>query len=59
MPTKKELKNAKSKLRKVPTPTGNKPKLPTSTLLRLIAADPVLGRHKQFVNRAHELSKKK
>lgn len=58
MPTAKQLQNAKKKLKKTPKPTGNSPKLPTSTLLRLIAADPKIGRDKAFVKRAHELAKK-
>ena len=58
MPTAKQLQNAKKKLKKTPKPTGNSPKLPTSTLLRLIAAHPKIGRDKAFVKRAHELAKK-
>jgi hypothetical protein len=59
MPTIKELQKTKKTLKKVPKPTGNAPKLPTSTLLRLIAADPKIGRDKAFIKRAHELAKKK
>ena len=57
MPTVKQLQNAKKKLKKISKPTGNSPKLPTSTLLRLIAADPKIGRDKAFIKRAHELAK--
>jgi len=57
-PTIKQLKNAKKKLKSTPKPRGNTPKIPTATLLRLIAADPKIGRHKAFVKRAHELAKK-
>lgn len=57
MPTVKQLQNAKRKLKKTPKSTGNKPKIPTATLLRLIAADPKIGRDKNFIKRAHELAK--
>ena len=59
MPTTKEIQKAKKTLKKVPKPTGNVPKLPTAALLRLIAADPKIGRDKAFIKRAHELAKKK
>lgn len=58
MPTVKQLQNAKRKLKKTPAPKGNNPRIPTSTLLRLIAADPKIGRDKAFMKRAHELAKK-
>lgn len=58
MPTVKQLQNAKKKLKKTPAPKGNSPRIPTSTLLRLIAADPKIGRDKAFMKRAHELAKK-
>lgn len=58
MPTAKQLQNAKKKLKKTPAPKGNSPRVPTATLLRLIAADPKIGRDKAFMKRAHELAKK-
>jgi hypothetical protein len=57
MPGVKQLQDAKKKLRKMPKPTGNTPKIPTATLLRLIAADPKIKRDKAFVKRALELAK--
>lgn len=57
MPGVKQLQDAKKKLKKMPKPTGNKPKLPTATMLRLIAADPKIKRDKAFVKRALELAK--
>lgn len=59
MPTAKQIQNAKKKLKKTPKPTGNSPRLPTVSLLRLIAADPKIGRDKAFMKRAHELAKKR
>jgi len=59
MPTAKQIQNAKKKLKKTPKPTGNSPRLPTASLLRLIAADPKIGRDKAFMKRAHELANKK
>jgi len=59
MPTAKQIQNAKKKLKKTPKPTGNTPRLPTASLLRLIAADPKIGRDKAFMKRAHELANKK
>ena len=58
MPTTKQLQNAKKKLKKIPLPKGNAPRLPTSALLRLIAADPKISRDKAFMKRARELAKK-
>jgi hypothetical protein len=57
MPGVKQLQEAKKKLKKMPKPTGNTPKIPTATLLRLIAADPKIKRDKAFVKRALELAK--
>ena len=57
MPGVKQLQDAKKKLRKMPKPTGNSPKIPTATLLRLIAAEPKIKRDKAFVKRALELAK--
>jgi hypothetical protein len=59
MPTAKQIQNAKKKLKKTPKPKGNSPRLPTASLLRLIAADPKIGRDKAFMKRAHELANKK
>ena len=59
MPTTKQLQNAKKKLKKTPKPSGNTPKIPTAALMRLIAADPKIRRNKDFINRVHQLSKKK
>ena len=59
MPTVKQIQNARKKLKKTPTPKGNSPKIPSATLLRLIKADPKLRRDKEFMKRAHELTKKK
>ncbi len=58
MPTVKQLQNTRKKLKKTPKPKGNSPRLPTASLLRLIAADPKIGRDKDFIKRAHELAKK-
>jgi hypothetical protein len=57
MPSVKQIQNAKKKLKKTPKPNGNSPKLPTSAMLRLIAADPKIKRDKAFVKRALELAK--
>jgi hypothetical protein len=57
MPSVKQIQNAKKKLKKTPKPSGNSPKLPTSAMLRLIAADPKIKRDKAFVKRALELAK--
>ena len=57
MPGVKQIQEAKKKLRKTPKPTGNRPKIPTATLLRLIAADPKIKRDRAFVKRALELAK--
>ena len=56
MPGVKQLQEAKKKLKKMPKPTGNSPKIPTATLLRLIAADPKINRAKTFVKRALDLA---
>lgn len=58
MPSVKQLQNAKKKLKKTPVSKGNVPKIPTSALLRLIAADPKIRRNKDFIKRVHELSRK-
>jgi hypothetical protein len=57
MPGVKQLQEAKKKLKKMPKPIGNTPKIPTATMLRLIAADPKIKRDKAFVKRALELAK--
>ena len=57
MPDVKQLQEAKKKLKKMPKPKGNTPKIPTATMLRLIAADPKIKRDKAFVKRALELTK--
>jgi hypothetical protein len=57
MPGVKQLQEAKKKLKKMPKPKGNTPKIPTATMLRLIAADPKIKRDKAFVKRALELAK--
>lgn len=57
MPDVKQLQEAKKKLKKMPKPKGNTPKIPTATILRLIAADPKIKRDKAFVKRALELTK--
>ncbi len=59
MPTVKQLQNAKSKLKKTNKPTGNKPTIPTATLLRLIAADPKIRRNREFMKQVHELTRRK
>ena len=58
MPSVKELKNVKTKLKKVPKSSGNTPKIQTAELLRLIAADPKIRRDREFLKRLHELMKK-
>ena len=57
MPSVKQIQNAKKKLKKTPKPSGNSPKLPTSVMLRLIAADPKIKLDRAFVKRALELAK--
>ena len=57
MPSVKQIQNAKKKLKKTHKPSGNSPKLPTSAMLRLIAADPKIKRDRAFVKRALELAK--
>ena len=57
MPDVKQLQEAKKKLKKMPKPKGNTPKIPTATILRLIAADPKIKQDKAFVKRALELAK--
>tara|TARA_B110000858_G_scaffold66691_2_gene77441 strand:+ start:59 stop:241 length:183 start_codon:yes stop_codon:yes gene_type:complete len=57
MPGVKQLQEAKKKLKKMPKPKGNTPKIPTATMLRLIAADPKIKRDKAFVKRALELAR--
>jgi hypothetical protein len=59
MPTAKQLQNAKTKLKKTTKPTGNKPTIPTAALLRLIAADPMIKRNREFMKQVHELTKRK
>lgn len=59
MPTAKQIQNARKKLKKIPTPKGNSPKIPTAALLRIIKADPKVSRNKEFMKRVHELTKKK
>ena len=58
MPTAKQLQNAKKKLKKTPKPLGNTPKIPTASLLRLIAADPQIRRNKNFIKQVYQLSKR-
>ena len=59
MPTAKQIQNARKKLKKIPKPKGNSPKIPTAALLRIIKADPKVSRNKEFMKRVHELTKKK
>jgi len=59
MPTSKELQSARKKLKSIPKPKGNSPKIPTAALLRIIKADPKVSRNKEFMKRVHELTKKK
>lgn len=59
MPTIKQIQNAKNKLKKTAVPTGNKPRIPTASLLRLIAADPKIQRNRVFMKQLYELMKKK
>ena len=59
MPTVKQLQNAKSKLKKTNKPTGNKPTIPTTALLRLIAADPRIQRNREFMKQVQELTRRK
>jgi hypothetical protein len=59
MPTAKQIQNARKKLKKIPKPKGNSPKIPTAALLRIIKADPKVSRNKEFMKRVHELTKRK
>jgi hypothetical protein len=57
MPTTKQIQDARKKLKKMPKPKGNAPKIPSSALLRLIANDPKIKRNREFIKRVHELIK--
>lgn len=49
MPTVKQIQNSKKKLKVVPKPKGNKPKLPNKMTYLIILADPKTKRDKEFL----------
>ena len=51
MPTTKQIQDARKKLKKMPKPKGNAPKIPSSALLRLIANDPKIKRTRTYQER--------
>ena len=59
MPTTQQIQSARKKLKSVPKPRGNSPKIPSAALLRIIKADPKISRNKEFMKRVHELMQKK
>jgi hypothetical protein len=57
MPTSKQLKNAKKKLKKVPKPKGNSPKIVDILTYILIRDDPNKKRKNDFVKSQREYEK--
>jgi len=57
MPTIKQLKNAKKKLKKVPKPKGNSPKIVDILTYILIRDDPNKKRKNDFVKSQREYEK--
>ncbi|AGH31068.1 hypothetical protein MPVG_00249 [Micromonas pusilla virus 12T] len=57
MPTTKQLKNAKKKLKKVPKPKGNSPKIVDILTYILIRDDPNKKRKNDFVKSQREYEK--
>ena len=57
MPTTKQLKNAKKKLKKVPKPRGNSPKIVDILTYILIRDDPNKKRKNDFVKSQREYEK--
>ena len=57
MPTTKQLKNAKKKLKKVPKPKGNSPKIVDILTYILIRDDPNKKRKNDFIKSQREYEK--
>ena len=57
MPTTKQVQNAKKKLRVMPKPKGNTPKLPNRLTYILIGVDPKIQRDKNFLKAVQEYAK--
>ena len=57
MPTTKQVQNAKKKLRVMPKPKGNTPKLPSRLTYILIGVDPKIRRDKNFLKAVQEYAK--
>tara|TARA_B100001142_G_scaffold324763_1_gene377055 strand:- start:1003 stop:1206 length:204 start_codon:yes stop_codon:yes gene_type:complete len=57
MPTTKQLKNARKKLKRVPKPKGNSPKIVDLLTYILIRDDPVKKRDRNFVESQKEYEK--
>ena len=57
MPTRKQVQNAKKKLKVMPKPKGNTPKLPNRLTYILIGVDPKIRRDKNFLKAVQEYAK--
>ena len=57
MPTRKQVQNAKKKLKVMPKPKGNTPKLPNRLTYILIGVDPKIQRDKNFLKAVQEYAK--
>ena len=57
MPTTKQLKNARKKLKRVPKPKGNSPKIVDLLTYILIRDDPAKKRDRNFVESQKEYEK--
>jgi hypothetical protein len=57
MPTTKQVQNAKKKLKVMPKPKGNTPKLPNRLTYILIGVDPKIQRDKNFLKAVQEYAK--
>jgi hypothetical protein len=57
MPTTKQVQNAKKKLKVMPKPKGNTPKLPNRLTYILIGVDPKIRRDKNFLKAVQEYAK--
>lgn len=54
MPTTKQVQNAKKKLKMVPKPKGNTPKIPNKLTYILISVDPKVKRDREFLKTVQE-----
>ena len=57
MPTTKHIQNAKKKLKIMPKPKGNSPKLPNKMTYVLIGVDPKVKRDREFLKAVQEYAK--